>query len=58
MSAKSDLPKTTKKKKINLKKFVELAKKVRASFEEEEKYLEKSKRQFAPRNKPKALQHP
>lgn len=45
MSLKSDLPITTKRKKINLKKFVELAKRVRESFEEEERYLERLRKQ-------------
>lgn len=41
MNTAKDLPKVSKKKRIDLKKFVLLAKKVRKSFEEEEKYLEK-----------------
>lgn len=35
-----ELPKLTKRKKINHKKLVYLAKKVRESLKEEEKYLE------------------
>ena len=41
MNIKRDLPKIPKKKKIDLKKFVSLAKKVKESFEKEEKFLEK-----------------
>ena len=41
MATKNELPIITKKKRINLKRFVELAKKVRESFEEENRYLEK-----------------
>lgn len=44
------LPKVSKKKKIDLKKFVLLAKKVRESFEEEEKYLEKQARRYENNN--------
>lgn len=41
MAIKNELPIITKKKKIDLKKLVLLAKKVRKSLEEEERYLEK-----------------
>ena len=41
MNIAKDLPKISKKKKIYLKRFVSLAKKVKDSFEKEEKYLEK-----------------
>lgn len=41
MNITKDLPKIPIKKKIDLKKFVSLAKKVKMSFEKEEKYLEK-----------------
>lgn len=44
--AYKSLPKPKKKKKIDLKKFVTLAKKVRKSFEEEEKYLEEQSRRY------------
>lgn len=44
MNAAKNLPIIKKKKKIDLKKFVSLAKKVKKSFEEEEKYLEKKMR--------------
>lgn len=44
MNTVKNLPKVSKKKKIDLKKFVLLANKVRKSFEEEEKYLEKKTR--------------
>ncbi|MDO8658728.1 MAG: hypothetical protein Q7K55_08355 [Candidatus Levybacteria bacterium] len=44
MNTIKNLPKVSKKKKIDLKKFVLLANKVRKSFEEEEKYLEKKTR--------------
>ena len=39
MDTAKALPILKKKKKIDLKEFVSLAKKVRKSFEEEEKYL-------------------
>ncbi len=35
------LPEVKEKKKINLKKFVELAKKVKESLQEEDEYLKK-----------------
>ena len=38
------LPVVKKRKKIDIKKFVALAKKVRESFEEEAKYLEEKMR--------------
>lgn len=38
-----DLPEVKKKKKINLKKFEALAKRVKKSFEEEEEYLNKKR---------------
>lgn len=41
MNIAKNLPVIRKRKKIDLKKFVLLAKKVKDSFEEEEKYLEK-----------------
>lgn len=44
MNATKNLPIVKKKKKIDLKKFVSLAKRVKKSFEEEEKYLEKKMR--------------
>lgn len=50
MNTAKDLPKISKKKKIDLKKFVTLAKKVRKSFEEEEKYLEKRMRRYEDNN--------
>jgi hypothetical protein len=37
----NELPIIKRKKKIDVKKFVALAKKVRKSFEEEERYFEK-----------------
>lgn len=40
MNKNIELPKLIKKKKINHKKFVSLAKKVRESLAEEERYLE------------------
>ncbi len=50
MNVVKNLPKVSKKKKIDLKKFVLLAKKVRKSFEEEEKYLEKKARRYEDNN--------
>lgn len=50
MNTVKELPKISKKKKIDLKKFVTLAKKVRKSFEEEEKYLEKRMRRYEDNN--------
>lgn len=41
MNVAKNLPVITKKKKIDLKKFVLLAKKVKVSFEKEEEYLER-----------------
>ncbi len=35
------LPTPTKKKKIDIKKFISLAKRVKKTFEEEEEYLKK-----------------
>ena len=40
---KQDLPTVARKKKINLKKLIELAKKVRESLKEEERYLREQK---------------
>lgn len=40
MNKIAELPRLTKKKKIDHKKFIALAKKVRQSLKEEEKYLE------------------
>lgn len=50
MNTSKDLPKVSKKKKIDLKKFVLLAKKVRESFKEEEEYLEKQARRYENNN--------
>ena len=50
MDTVKDLPKVSKKKKIDLKKFVLLAKKVRKSFKEEEEYLEKQARRYENNN--------
>ncbi len=50
MNIDTNLPKVSKKKKINIEKFVTLAKKVRKSFEEEEKYLEKQTRRYEDHN--------
>lgn len=44
MQENPPLPKITKFKKINKKKFVSLAKRVKRYFEEEEKHLEKTRR--------------
>lgn len=44
MNSPQKLPKVIKKKKIDLKKFVSLAKKVRESFEQENEYLKKKVR--------------
>lgn len=44
MNQKFNLPVIKKKKKINLKTFAKLAKRVRAYFEEEEEYLESRKK--------------
>ena len=43
MKMENKLPVVKKRKKIDIKKFVALAKKVRKSFEEEARYLEKSR---------------
>lgn len=50
MESKNTLPIVKKRKKINIKKFVALAKKVRESFEEEAKYWEKREKQNADNN--------
>ena len=55
MNASRNLPKVPKKKKIDLKKFASLAKKVRKSFEEEEKYLEERVRKNENNNSPRLL---
>lgn len=44
MSEENKLPVIKKKKKINLKEFVTLAKRVRKYFEEEEEYLRKQRK--------------
>lgn len=44
MDTVKKLPVVKKKKRINLKKFMSLAKKVRESFERENEYLEKKVR--------------
>ena len=44
MDTVKKLPVVTKRKRIDLKKFVSLAKKVRESFERENEYLEKKVR--------------
>jgi len=43
-TSRNDLPVIKQKKKIDLKKFEKLAKKVRKYFVEEEKFLEKSQK--------------
>ena len=57
MDTVKDLPKVSKKKKIDLKKFVLLAKKVRKSFKEEEEYLEKQARRYENNNSAGFLQN-
>ena len=45
MNSSNSLPNTGKQKKINKKEFIQLAKKVKKIFEEEEKYLQNERNQ-------------
>jgi hypothetical protein len=46
----TNLPKDTEKKKIDKKKFIELAEKVRKIFEEEARYAEKEEKKNGSNN--------